>query len=154
LFVFRSLVGSLRLRGAVLLLVTGLLAVIALAAFSSFFLLELPPPAGSTSGGEGELIAYLDGAIATVDVERLYTELRNDARVSGVSFLLPQELSRRDVSGALIVQATASFDALLGELEGNDAVVRVDRTATSSGALGTLPPSLRWAFSLCWGLWR
>ena len=145
LFVFRALVGSLRLRGALLLLATGILMISVLGAFSTLFLLEAPPPAGTTSGSEGELIAYLDAMLPTLDIEHLYVDLRNDPRIARVSYVLPQQLTRRDVSGAFIVATSTQPDtnAVADDLAANPSIARVDRTAVHSGALAALPGSLR-----------
>ncbi|UCF09498.1 MAG: hypothetical protein JSW65_05385 [Candidatus Bipolaricaulota bacterium] len=143
-YVFRDILGSLKPRGALLLFAAGALVFAVLGTFSAFFLLDVPPSTGATSGIEGELIAYFHAQVTTFEVEQIYLDLRDDERVEQIAFVLPQDLTRPDSAGALVVKSSeASSDVLLSELEGSGAFTRVVRTVTHGGNLTALPVPTR-----------
>lgn len=144
LYVFRDILGSLKPRGALWLFAAGVLVFVVLGTFSAFFLLDVPPSAGTTAGVEGELIAYLDAQLTTLEIEEIYVELREDPRVERVAYILPQDLTWPDSGGALVVESSeASAGTLLEEIQSNPAFTRVDRTVTHGGNLTALPAPIR-----------
>jgi len=144
LYVFRELLGSIKPRGAMLLLLTGVLIFAALGAFSAFFLFQTPAALGSSPLTGEEFVAYLDPQLTTLQIEALYAALRADPSVARIDYLLPQELGRRDASGALLVQPVeGAAEAVFAQLDSSGAVFRVDRPTASGGIPGALSPSAR-----------
>jgi hypothetical protein len=143
-YVFRDILGSLKPRGALLLFAAGALVFAVLGTFSAFFLLDMPPSAGTTSGIDGELIAYLNAQLTTLEIEEVYLAFREDPRVERLAYILPQDLTRPDSGGAFIVESgEATTEELYEELEGHAAFTRVDRTVAHGGNLTALPAATR-----------
>ncbi len=145
-FLFRELLGAMRVKSGLLLLgLIGLIFVF-LAVFSCFFILGTPD--GSVPGASsppGEITCYLSPKLSTDAVQRLYQRLLARKDVAAVIYAFAEELSPGRPGGAFRVRAAdqRKLDSLVGALEKMEGIVEVAVPAgTFSGDI-QLPASVR-----------
>ncbi len=120
-FVFRELVGAIRIKTGLLFL--GLIAAIFafLAIFSCFFLAGTPVETHALSASPpGEVTVYLSPRLSDQEINTLYQSLLARHDVAQVHFLLGSELTPPRLGGAFVIQATTPAAATaLGKVIGS-----------------------------------
>ncbi len=135
-FLFRELLGAIRMRSGLLFL--GMTAAIFafLAVLSCFFLVGTPTgtPVHSTTS-LGTITVYLSPQLSDQDVQTLYLKLRDRADVADVHFLFGAEIAPDQFGGAFRVRAAdpahaAALGATIGKLNGVRQVIVAPRGTT------------------------
>ena len=136
LFLFRELLGAIRARSALFLLLTGLFLFAFLGIVGAFFL--VPPPATAEAGAlpVEEIQAYLSARLSSETIDRMYLDLRERPDIARIVFRFSQELDRTASGGVFVIEpATAdvasTLTADLQTLSGVTEVIERHRQAGS-----------------------
>ncbi len=145
-FLFRELLGAMRVKSGLLLLGMIALIFIFLAVFSCFFILGTPDgsPPGPTAS-PGEITCYVSPRLSTDEIQGIYRRLIEREDVAAVTYVFAGELSPGRPGGAFRVRAAdqRKIDALAGDLEKMDGIVEVAIPARTFSGDIQLPPAVR-----------
>jgi len=154
LFLFRELLGAIRTRSALLLVLSSLLLFAGLASLAVLLLSgTAPTPAAATGLAGDEAILFLSPRLSAEAVNALYLDMRERDDVEQVNFRFAQEINPGDTGGRLFLRAAsaAALTDLLDEVALLDGVTTVergeDRPAPRNGF--SLPIAVRIALLCC-----
>ncbi len=138
-FIFRELIGTMRVKSGALFLMMIVLLFVFLGVFSCFFILGTPENGASIhTGSPEEITVYLSPRITTAAIQELYQNLLERDDVLSVIYTFAEELSSDRFGGAFRVRAVdqrkvASLAAELKQTPGVTDVIVPARAASFSG---------------------
>ena len=132
-FLFRELLGSIRSRSAVYLLMTGLLILVFLGSFASLFLF-VSPAKEVVAKTPSEIRIWLSPRLATSQIDELYDTLRRRAEVEAIHYQFAQVVEQGQNGGLFVVSLAPGIpmDTFFSEIEATEGVMRVETPADSA----------------------